>query len=139
MCQILFPFFVNIKSNMAFPLSTLSQPEYWIMKRFRIGNDILITWSVKKKGAPAELVGKDIKVYLSHEKGREVIAHKLINGNTIEILFEGLKQSVLGKYTITIDAREQTSRYLIQDKCNAFELVGRSCAEESEADYILDL
>ncbi len=112
------------------------------MKRFRIGNDIHITWEIFKNGIPAELEGKSVKIYLSHEKGREEIPYSRISGNVIEILFDGLKQVVLGKYTITADIREKegNSRYLITDKCNAFELVGRSCAECPESsDYTLTI
>lgn len=127
---------------MVFSLSILSVDFIEVtMKRFRIGNDIRITWEITKKGQPAELEGKDVKIYLSHEKGREKIPYVSITGNVIEILFEGLKQSVLGKYTLTADIRENEgkSRYLITDKCNAFELVGRSCVECPESDYTLTL
>lgn len=108
------------------------------MERFRIGNDIFVTWEVKKNGSPAELAGKDIHVYVTHPRGREEIKAYSVSGNTISFTYEGLKQTVLGRYTITVDIKyaDGLSRYLIQDKCGAFELVGRSCAEEpEETDY----
>ena len=110
------------------------------MKRFRIGNDIHITWEILKNGLPAELEGKSVKIYLSHEKGREEIPYSRITGNVIDIIFDGLKQTVLGRYTLTADIRTAESRYLILDKCNAFELVGRSCSECPESgDYTLTI
>lgn len=110
------------------------------MKRFRIGNDISITWNVKKSGEDADLSGKIVSLYMTHPKGREVLIDRKsdLSGNTITYLFEGLKQAVLGRYTLTVDIRYANGegRYLIQDKCGAFELVGRSCVEEpEETDY----
>ena len=44
---------------MVFSLSNLSVDFIEVtMKRFRIGNDIRITWEITKKGQPAELEGK---------------------------------------------------------------------------------
>lgn len=105
------------------------------MKRFRIGNDIYITWPVKKGGADATLAGKDVKLYMTHPKGREEVKGFSLSGNTLTYTFPGLSQKVLGRYTLTIDVRETSgSRYMIQDKCGAFELVGRSCAECEDPD-----
>ena len=111
------------------------------MKRFRIGNDIQVTWNVLKNGNPAELDGKTITLFLTHPRGREEIKEFSVSGNKISLVVDGLSQVVLGKYTLTIDARYTTgSRYLIQDKCNAFELVGRTCIDEAEeTDYTVTL
>ena len=78
---------------------------------------------------------------MTHAKGREEISLFSVNGSTISFVIDGLQQKVLGRYTLTIDARYQDNgRYLIQDKCGAFELVGRSCVEEpEETDYIINL
>ena len=114
-----------------------------IMKRFRIGNDISITWDVKRNGESVDLSGKEVYLYMTHAKGRETLIDKAndLTGSKVTYLFEGLKQRVLGRYTLTIDIRNANgSRYLIQDKCGAFELVGRSCVEEpEETDYSVEL
>lgn len=104
------------------------------MERFRIGNDIMVTWAVKKNGKNADFTGKSFKVYLTNAKGREEYKDNVtLNGNVISFVYDGLKQKVLGRYTITIDIRnENGSRYLIQDKCGAFILVGRSCEERQD-------
>ena len=114
------------------------------MKRFRIGNDIRIKWTVMKQGKNADLQGKKVLLYMTHAKGREAVAVFTLNNNVIEFTFEGLAQKVLGRYTLTIDVRtgegKDEKRYLIQDKCGAFELVGRSCVEEpEETEYTIDL
>lgn len=110
------------------------------MKRFRIGNDIFVTWEVKKNGSPAELAGKDIHVYVTHPRGREEVESYSVSGNTISFTYEGLKQTVLGRHTLTVDVKFASGgRYLIQDK-SAFVLVGRSCEEDSEeTDYSITL
>ena len=105
------------------------------MKRFRIGNDITIKWDVKKSGILVDLTGKVVSLYMTHPRGREalILEKDDITGSLVEYLFEGLKQVVLGRYTLTIDVRDANGkRVLIQDKCGAFELVGRSCVEEPE-------
>lgn len=111
------------------------------MKRFRIGNDIKINWEVKKNGLPADLEGKQISLYYTHPRGREEIVDFSVDGNAISFIFDGLSQSVLGRYTITADIRYSSgSRYLIQDKTNVFELVGRTEREDPEdSDYTINL
>lgn len=111
------------------------------MKRFRIGNDIIITWNVKKNGADAVLDGKTVSLYLSHLQGREIVKNPTVDGSSVRCTFAGLEQSILGPYTLTIEVRnEDESRYLIQDKCGVFELVSRTCAESSDAsDYTITL
>ena len=120
------------------------------MKRFRIGNDIAITWEVKKNGQALDLTGKKVSLYITHPKGREALLNNVttLQGSSVSYLFEGLQQEVLGRYTLTIDVREDVfvgevtkeKRILIQDKCGAFELVGRSCVEEpEETDYSINL
>ena len=113
------------------------------MKRLRIGNDISVTWNVKKNGQPVDLSGKTVLLYMTHAKGREEIKAYSVSGSTLSFTIEGLAQKVLGRYTLTIDVRtgdEGKTRYMIQDKCGAFELVGRSCVEEpEETEYTINL
>ena len=111
------------------------------MKRFRIGNDITIRWDVKKSGELLDMTGMDVFVYMTHPKGREAVGDVEINRSEISFVFHGLKQTVLGRYTLTVDVRYPNGdRCLIQDKCGAFELVGRSCVEEpEETNYEIDL
>ena len=109
------------------------------MKRFRIGNDISVTWNVVKGDQAVDFSSKSVSVYLTNPKGRELVNAEdvTISGNMVSFVLPGLDQKVLGKYTITVDARySEGGRYLIQDKCNAFELVGRSCAECDEPEDI---
>lgn len=111
------------------------------MKRFRIGNDISISWKVRKNRLPADLDGKEIRLYYTHPRGREEITVFTVDGDMISFVFDGLSQSVLGRYTITADIRYSSgSRYLIQDKTNVFELVGRTEREDPEdSDYTINL
>lgn len=110
------------------------------MKRFRIGNDIRVKWNVRKNGQPAELGGKNVRLFVSHPRGREEVKVFLVEGSMLTWTMEGMDQSVLGRYTFTIDVRNAGgSRYLIQDKCNVMELVGRSEMEDRDADYTIEL
>ena len=112
------------------------------MKRFRIGNDITITWEVKKNGQALDLSGKIVSLYMTHPKGREVLIEKKadLNDNIITYVLEGLAQKVLGRYTLTIDVREkETAGNEVSEK-RILILVGRSCVEEpEETDYTVSL
>lgn len=108
------------------------------MERFRIGNDITIIWRIKKNGEDAFLDDKRRTLYLTHARGRIAVPSEdyTVIGNTLTYVFKGEEQTILGPYTLTLDAKHQDGRrYMIQDKCKAFELVGRSCAEDMDDDY----
>lgn len=110
------------------------------MEKIRIGNDIHIIWNVRKNGRDAELEGKDIRLFMSHARGREEVKVFLTEGSSIRWTLDGMKQSVLGRYTFTIDVRMPSgSRYLIQDKCNVFELVRTTESEDENQDYHITL
>lgn len=119
-------------------------------KRFRIGNDITIRWNVKKGGKDLNLRGRLVRLYMTHQRGKEALFDRFIPMDLesdepvslVEVVFEGMNQKVLGYYTLTIEVVSglagDNSRILIQDKCRAFELVGRSCEEES-SDYLVEI
>ena len=128
---------------MTIPSSNLPEPSDNIdMGRYRIGNNLTVIWDVKKNGVSMDLTDKKVSLYMTHAQGREECTDDIvINGSTITFVFDGLKQKVLGRYTLTVDVRNNNgSRALITDKCGAFTLVGRSCAENLEEDnYIIYL
>ena len=113
------------------------------MKRVRIGNDISIKWDVKKGKSDADLVNKEIHLYMTHPRGREEITDFESSEGNITFTLKGENMSVLGPYTFTIDIYvidgERRKRYMIQDKCHVFELVGRSCAENWENDETINI
>ena len=100
-----------------------------------------IIWDVKKNGSPLTLTDKDLTLYMTHARGREMCEGVVVNGSTITFVFDGLDQKVLGKYTLTADIKNKNGqRVLITDKCNAFTLVGRSCVEQPEdGNYVIYL
>lgn len=110
------------------------------MEKIRIGNDIRIRWNVMKNGRAADLEGKAIRLFMSHARGREEVRVFLTEGSVVSWTFEGMNQNVLGRYTFTIDVRHSSgSRYLIQDKCNVFELVRTTESEDADQDYNIEL
>lgn len=110
------------------------------MEKIRIGNDIRIRWNVRKNGQEADLEGKHIRLFMSHARGREEVKVFLTEGSAISWTFEGMSQNVLGRYTFTVDVRHHSgSRYLIQDKCNVFELVRTTDSEDENQDYNIEL
>lgn len=114
------------------------------MKSIRIGNDITINWTIKKNGGLVILNDKAIRVFMTHAQGREEVDRNNIShsDSLVTIFFPGELQRVLGPYTLTIDVRkEDGGRFMIQDKCRAFALVGRSCCaiEDEDNSYLVTL
>lgn len=98
------------------------------MKNIRIGNDIVIKWSVYRQGQPEDFSGKNISVSL-HEpftNTKADIAY-IIEGNVVNISFFGKDQKKVGQYTLKLVENEGTINMHTIDHCNPFTLVSKSC------------
>ena len=98
------------------------------MKNIRIGNDVVIKWSVYRQGQPEDFSGKNISVSL-HEpftNTKANIAYK-IEGNVVNISFFGKDQKKVGQYTLKLVENEGTINMHTIDHCNPFTLVSKSC------------
>lgn len=110
------------------------------IKRYRIGNDLTVFWAINNRdGSPFDLEGKEVRLYISHPRGREEVAFELSTlpdgsiNNVIRWDFAGEDQRTLGLYTLTIEIRNSTDHKEIKkDYCAAFVLVGKSCEESAD-------
>lgn len=110
-------------------------------KRFRIGNDLTVLWAINNRdGSPYDLSGKEVKLFVTHSRGRmkvNAILETLPDGeinNVIRWDFSGLDQMVLGTYMLTIEIYASEDKKLIKkDICEAFELVSQSDMEDEDS------
>lgn len=98
------------------------------MKNIRIGNDIVIKWSIYRQGQPEDFSGKNISVSL-HEPFTNTKADitYIIEGNVINISFFGKDQKKAGQYTLKLVENEGAINMHTIDHCSPFTLVNKSC------------
>lgn len=104
------------------------------MKKIRIGNDIVVTWSIYKDDKPYSLVGLDISLYLDHAFVRSKINSYTINGNKIVWTFEGKEQEHTGNYSLILVINENKEGMSTTDHCDFVRLVPTTtcCGGEDE-------
>lgn len=109
------------------------------MARYRIGNNLTILWAITNKdGSPYLLTNKDVKLYVTHQRGREEVSITT-QDNVVRWDFLGETQRVLGAYTLTVEISEKKgTKNITKDYCAAFTLVGKTCEESAEDDYIIN-
>lgn len=91
-------------------------------KLIRIGNDIVVRWTVKTNGADASLEDKDIAVRLTDVLGGNCNITWSVDGNVVTVSYPGKFQKKLGKYTLVLIDTTGGGMKTV-DVCKAFELV----------------
>ena len=104
------------------------------MKNIRIGNDIVVTWSILRGGAPFSLEGKDVTIYLKSPFKKEKVEDFTITGNRVSWTFYGKDQKALGKYALELVVNEDAEGMITTDFCGFVNLVSCSCKEGGEDD-----
>lgn len=102
------------------------------MKNIRIGNDIVVTWSISRDGAPFSLEGKDVTIYLKTPFKKEKVEDFSITGNRVKWTFFGKMQKSIGKYSLELVVNEDAEGMITTDVCNFVNLVSCSCKEGGE-------
>ena len=96
------------------------------MKNIRIGNDIVVTWSLSKEGQPYSLEGMALRLYLKHAFGTSEIDDFRVDGNKITWTFYGKDQQHAGRYTLELVANEGENGMVSVDKCNFIQLTANT-------------
>ena len=111
------------------------------MEAIRIGNDILIRWSIFKKedSSPYFLEGKDIVVTMSSIFKKGYIEDFKVAGNTVEFMFYGKDQKHPGIYSLTLEENKGRDGMKTVDVCDAFKLVPKSCLTNCESKVNVEL
>ncbi|OUO38469.1 hypothetical protein B5F83_00980 [Muribaculum sp. An289] len=93
---------------------------HYIMKIFRIKNDLPIEWTVKRLGKPETLAGKELKVFLTNIYGDTEIKDYLVQDNVIRFVFEGAAQKIAGKYGLKLIENQDGEGMVTIEACDAF-------------------
>lgn len=97
------------------------------MKRIRINNDIDIRITLKRDGSPENLRDKNILLWMAIGYRKIPVTDFNINENIIGFRFPASSQSNPGVYSIIVEVRDNGGNINTADKCDAFQLVNRSC------------
>lgn len=102
------------------------------MRKFRIHNDIPITWRIVDKQTllPFDLDGKTVRLSLQTRFGMISIEDFTVAGNVISFVFKASQQSTLGVYTATASITDAEGHTWTMDACQMLELVAQSCCAD---------
>lgn len=104
------------------------------MKHIRIGNDVVVTWTIYNDGDPYELDGSDVSLYLNHAFGKTEITEFKVAGNKISWTFYGKDQKNTGNYSLELVVNEGDSGMLSVDKIDFVRLTPVTPCCEGEDD-----
>jgi hypothetical protein len=113
------------------------------MEHIRIGNDIVIRWSIFAGDAAYDLEGRDIAVFLKTVYGRCRITDYSVEGNAIKWTFYGKDQRAECAYSLELVENDAQKGMHTVDECDAFRLVGSShecgCGDPEENVEVVSL
>lgn len=97
------------------------------MKNHRIGNDINVKWSIFSEGAPYNLEGLQVTLYLKDSLGKRAVTGFSLQENNVLWRFAGKDQTRTGRYSLELVINEGKSGMITTDICNFVNLVQHSC------------
>lgn len=106
-----------------------------MMKKIRRGNDILITWTIKR-GEEAEVFPENTSVFLHASDGSCVDIEVGFIGNVVTVNYRGRNQARLGEYRLLLVENNGGNDMVTLDHTPAFVLVDRSALAGGEDDTI---
>lgn len=95
------------------------------MKKIRIGNDILIRWTINREDKP-EVFPSSTAIYLEDENRKKVTAEVSLSDNVATILYRGKNQCNTGIYRLLLIENGGMDGMVSLDHSPAFELVPES-------------
>lgn len=103
------------------------------MERVKIGNDILIRWSLfDESGYPLSISAEDIMISATTRAIKQRLdgVSLRVEEGMIYATFAGSAQIYQGKYALTLRIRNDRGQIFTVDACDVFELVANGCCEE---------
>lgn len=104
------------------------------MKDKRIGNDISVVWTLMRDGAPFNISGLPVTLYLRNMYGKTEIEDFTVSKNQVNWTFYGKDQKQTGKYSLVLVVNEDKEGMLTTDACDFVNLVSCSCKVGNGAD-----
>lgn len=97
------------------------------MKEIRKGNDIVVTWSLKREGEPFILEGLSLTLYLKSMYDKKELSDYSVSGNKIIWTFYGKDQIHTGNYSLELVVNKDEKGMMTTDACNFVRIVSCSC------------
>lgn len=97
------------------------------MKDKRIGNDISVVWTLMRDGAPFNISGLPVTLYLMNMYGKTEIEDFTVSKNQVKWTFYGKDQKHTGNYSLVLVVNEDKEGMLTTDACDFVNLVSCSC------------
>lgn len=104
------------------------------MKKIRIGNDLAVTWSLKRNGEPFNLKGLPLKLYLKNMYDKKEVTDFTVRENVIRWTFFGKDQKNTGEHSLELVAHDGEKGMITVDACDFVRLVSCSCKVSSGSD-----
>ena len=109
------------------------------MKRFRIGNDLDITWAIYRDGEAESFEGKTLKLLMRSFSEEIEVTDFTIDGNILKWTFYGKDQTRTTTYTFTLIENDGEEGMYTVDACKALQLVKCTCeADETDSNCTVD-
>ena len=105
------------------------------MKDKRIGNDISVVWTLMRDGAPFNISGLPVTLYLRNMYGKTEIEDFTVSKNQVNWTFYGKDQKQTGKYSLVLVVNEDKEGMLTTDACDFVNLVSCSCKVGTDEVY----
>lgn len=106
------------------------------MRKIRIGKDIVLRWTILTNGENVSLEGRNLKMFISNMLSGKIEIGFSVTSNTIEAVFRGKEQKMLGAYRLTLWENYGEDNQSVVDYCDAFQLVSSTCEENDGVDGI---
>lgn len=109
------------------------------MKRFRIGNDLYITWAIYRDGEAESFEGKTLKLLMRTMSEEIEVTDYTIDGNILKWTFYGKDQTRTTTYTFTLIENDGEEGMYTVDACKALRLVKCTCeVDETCCDFTVN-
>lgn len=108
------------------------------MDVFILGNDLTVHWAIyTEEGNAFPLEDKEISVHMMNGRSRHAVPEFSVSGNVVSWTFKGKSQTVIGDYTLVMEARSGNGRMLTMAYPDAFRLVFPDCGEDDGHEGLL--
>ena len=99
------------------------------MKNVRLGNDLIVAWSIvnKQTNEPLSLEDRDIALYLCTPFGKQKQEEFVVHENVVTWTFYGKDQKYTGKYSLELVINEGAEGMATTDVCDFVNLVPCVC------------
>lgn len=102
----------------------MSSQSIHTIRDVRIGNDLVVNWTILTNGKPLPLEGRDLTLTLTLPHGSRQLTDFTVRDNMLSWVFPGREQRFTGEYMLTLSENKGLPGMATVDQ-RGFRLVGR--------------